>query len=109
VYIENGIGCVVQRTVEVLGVENIAQHIDWSIFPNPTNQELNISLNLPRAAAISFVITNILGQKVLANTNTILPGVHTLSQNVSSLATGTYFITLSDGNNTSTRRFVITR
>ena len=109
VYVKNNIGCVVHRTVVVSDVQDILQRIDWSLFPNPANNELNISLNLSSPTALTLTITNILGQKILSDKRNIASGLNIITQNVSSLETGTYFITISDGNSSSTKRFVIAR
>lgn len=109
VYISNGIGCVVEQNVTVTAVEDLSSNSTWSLFPNPANEHLNISINLLRNAEISIGITNILGQKVLGSTQTVQAGISNITQNVSSLPGGCYFISLFDGTTTATRSFVITR
>jgi len=109
VYIKNGIGCVVEQTVTITGMQNLMEPMHWNIFPNPVSDELNISFNISQATLLIQTVTNVLGQKITAGTFSVPAGVHTYSQNVSGLAPGTYFVTLSDGNSSSTQKFVIAR
>ena len=107
VYIRNSIGCVVQQSVVVSDVQNIADYMSWSLFPNPASNQLNISLNLPTGANITLVITDVLGQKISTGKQTLQSGLHTIAKDVSSLQAGTYFLTISYGNSNSTQRFVV--
>jgi hypothetical protein len=109
VFVKNNIGCIVEESVSVSGVESLSAVNNWNLFPNPVNGLLNISFNLSGTTNMSFSITNILGQKLLSGEQTITAGISTISTDVSSLAAGTYFITLFAGNSTSTNKFVITR
>ena len=76
---------------------------DIYVYPNPSRNELNISIpdgvELPK----SLTITNSLGQSILtrkveANDN--------LNINTSSLSNGVYFVTISNENYTKTLRFI---
>ncbi len=109
VYVRNNIGCVVQQSVLVSDVDDLSMQSSWSLYPNPATQELSISLDLPHSTTLSVAITNILGQKVIAFNHSATAGTSTLSADVSQLAPGTYFATLSDNLSTNTRKFVIAR
>jgi len=78
-----------------LGIEetNVS---DLSIFPNPTNDVLNIVSDKPN---LDVLIFNVIGERVMHKkaTNQI---------NVSSLSNGVYFMRLSDGINTTTKKFI---
>ncbi len=65
-------------------------------YPNPFNPTTNISFSLPVNAKVKLEIFNALGQKVytLANGD-IQAGIHTVSFDASSLASGIYFYTIS--------------
>ena len=109
VFIKNAVGCVVEQNIIVSGSEDISNSLSWAVFPNPANQELNISFNLSRDASVSLIVTNILGQKIFGSAQTIAAGIHTISQDLSSLSPGAYFITLANDNFSATKKFVVTR
>ena len=109
VYIRNGIGCVVQQSVIVSDVENLTQGMAWSLFPNPANNQLNISLNLATTNDIQLAISNILGQQIFCKKQSVPAGQSTITEDVSFLESGTYFVTLKKGSSSSTQRFVVVR
>jgi hypothetical protein len=69
-----------------------------SVYPNPVaNKQLNFALNTD-AATYSLKVTNVLGQTVMASTINHAGGTASYSLSLpSSLATGTYFVKLSNG------------
>ena len=109
VYIKNNIGCVVTENVTVSGIQYLSTNINWSLFPNPANEQLNITLDLQQPSTIWLNITNILGQKVLSSVRNGATGTNTMATNISALSSGTYFIILCNGYSTSTRKFIIAR
>lgn len=79
---------------DILSVED-SQESQLSLYPNPTRDILNIN-NMPAFAKAT--ITNILGQRVLES--------QTAQLQVSTLPAGIYFVTVQDGLNLSTLRFI---
>lgn len=69
----------------------------FKLYPNPTKQALNVSLN--GLMAESYQITNMLGQIVLK-------GAFTEQINVSELTSGMYLIQLNIGEKTKVKRFM---
>ncbi|MFN8288009.1 MAG: T9SS type A sorting domain-containing protein [Chitinophagales bacterium] len=69
-----------------------------SIFPNPAQGLLNVNYN---QSSISFTLYDVSGRPVLHDDNF---REHTL--NIEQLNTGIYFIELSEGNHSTTQRFV---
>ncbi len=83
--------------------ENNKSNVNFNVYPNPTNGILNIKL-LAEALEATFVeITDVLGKvqllETITETNTQL--------NVSDMAKGIYFVTLSSNKKTSTRKLII--
>jgi hypothetical protein len=64
------------------------------IYPNPTKEYLNIDCS----SLESVSVYNILGKELLKGNNNRI--------NVSSLSKGVYFIKVSDGINSSTKKFI---
>jgi hypothetical protein len=80
-----------------------------SIFPNPTDEAVNISLNLPEAMTLSVKITDVAGKEIaqIANNQLFGAGEQTLSFDQFK-ASGTYFVTIvSEKGQTSKRLTVI--
>ncbi len=94
VMVYNGINCDI--VVEVnMGVNDI-NISKINIFPNPTESILNIQSEIEIS---NIVIINMLGQKLLSNINQS-------SIDVSSLTSGTYFITIETDNGKQTQKFI---
>jgi len=70
-----------------------------SIYPNPANDELNISSSMANINTIE--VYNILGKKIISINN--LEAIQNYQLNIKSLNTGFYFIKI---NNSSTRKFL---
>ena len=82
-------------TCPSLGIDDLNQ-LDISVYPNPTSDTVYINSS---SSQLKVVVFDILGKQVLNKPNTN-------SVDVSSLSKGVYFIKVSDGINSSTKRFV---
>ena len=82
-------------TCPSLGIDDL-NHLDISIYPNPTNNTLFI---IGSKTPIAVSIYNVLGKEVLCikNTNNI---------NVQALPSGVYVIRISDGVRQTNRKFI---
>ncbi len=87
---------------EVLSVEDNVLSDNISLFPNPTNGDLNINFSRSFGAANVNVI-NINGQVVLSSSIDAI-GNNTIA--TSELATGVYFAQITTDNGVATKRFV---
>jgi ligand-binding sensor domain-containing protein len=83
------------------GVEELDNN-HFSIFPNPTNNQLNITTTLQGNNDIQYQIINTLGAIVVANKT----ANKEFSIDVSSMSSGIYFIHLQSGNAKTVKRFV---
>lgn len=81
-----------------------AQEAEFSVYPSPAENDINIQFEMTQATKIRM--SNIIGN-VLYET-TISPNIRLYSTtlNVSNLPKGLYFITIDDGANPQTKRFV---
>ena len=90
----------------VTGLGTVTTDINFSVFPNPANSQLNLTFNnLKENGTIS--ITNTLGQKV--SDQEVKQNTHSVTIDVSKLATGVYVLELRSGNNRSLKQVVISR
>ena len=77
-------------------------------YPNPFNPETVIEFALPRSGDVSLVIYNLRGEEVALLINSAMPaGIHSVSWDASSLASGIYLYRLVAGDFIETRKMVL--
>jgi len=63
------------------------------VYPNPTNSQINIEIELPRKTMVITNIFNVLGEKVFGKEYGIMQeGYHTLKIELSNIPSGIYFL-----------------
>ncbi|MBS7253749.1 DUF7619 domain-containing protein [Flavobacterium branchiicola] len=88
-------------TFKTLGIQDFEFSKYLTLYPNPTNNELNITSNV-NIEIQSFEIYDILGQLVIA-----IPNAKTTSNiDVSKLKTGNYFIKVKSDKGSSSMKFI---
>lgn len=75
------------------------------LFPNPVSSQLNLSFDLPHDAKITMLMTDLLGNRVIAASGFVYITGHEIKQlDVSALPNGTYFLELyAEHDNTISR------
>ncbi len=93
--------------VSGIGIEEYNQlNSSFSLYPNPSNELLNIRYSLDDQKTVSVTITDLTGKAVLRTENEkALAGEHTTSINIEELASGTYLLQLQAGDLTINRKF----
>lgn len=92
------------RVEDLLSVsDNILE--DISIFPNPADAQLNISLPNTLLGDVNLRITNSLGQVVMTE-NEVATG-SPMTMDVSRLSQGMYFLTIQNGNSSTVEKLII--
>ena len=88
------------RTLEWVGVDDqsLLSESRIKIYPNPAAEYVNISVELPASAALSFEMTDIDGNKVKsASSGFVNSGVHKSRIDVTKLSSGKYFLRIKAG------------
>lgn len=91
-------------------IEN-KSNFSYSIYPNPSNEFINITYSLDTEITLSIELANLFGQKI----KTILPkqnqqaGSYTLQIPVYDFSPGTYFLVISSTNQTKTEKIIINK
>ena len=96
-------------TSAMVGIgENEVQSLDLTVYPNPANDLLNVTMNLEVQTEVNVTLLNTLGQEVGTVFNGELAmGNNNFSYDVSHLPQGVYFIRSVSANGiTETTRFV---
>jgi thiol-disulfide isomerase/thioredoxin len=88
------------------GIENIAANINsLNIYPNPTSNNVTISLDLKEQSDLYIEVLNIIGQQIaLISQDKNVTGVVNRSFNTDALANGTYIIRINTDGKTINRR-----
>jgi hypothetical protein len=77
-----------------------------SLYPVPATTNLTVSFETAAAATVKASIFNVAGQLAIAKDVTAIAGTNTPTFNVTALPAGTYYISLNDGTNIATTKFV---
>ena len=82
-----------------------------SISPNPSNEgeAFDIEFHSHQVGTAELGIFNIMGQEVFSATYNCSKGLNTIDVDVNNLPAGTYFITLSQNENKSVKKFIVRR
>jgi len=79
-----------------------------TVFPNPNNGTFTISANLTAQQHVRISVTNMLGQEIAVVHDGVL-GQNSLQVDLSNQASGVYLLNIVSGNQTITKRIVITK
>jgi hypothetical protein len=89
------------------GVKNVDFDSKFAVFPTIVSEKVNV-LIAPASENVSLRISDLSGSTVLSRSvNTT--SEHSQSVDISSLANGTYFISMTTGNAASTKKFIVQR
>ncbi len=77
------------------------------LYPNPTNDKLNVEFEIRKASDVNIKIHNLLGQTVFNENKTFSSGQRKFQVDVSALETGIYILELSNEINSSTQKVII--
>jgi hypothetical protein len=98
----NGNALGIRLNTSVANLDEISS-ADFSVYPNPASEVININSSKMLNATIS--LTDLTGKVVKTST---INGL-TASVNTSGLNNGIYYVTITNGNSTSTQKVVITK
>ncbi|MDR3626253.1 MAG: T9SS type A sorting domain-containing protein, partial [Ignavibacteriaceae bacterium] len=81
----------------------------YDAYPNPFNPSTTVKFNLAKAGNISLKVYNVMGQlvKTVVSNEFKEKGEYQLNLNMSSLSSGVYFYTLSQGSQQLTKKIVL--
>lgn len=105
----NVVACPIVRLdfTDYTGVEELAAQYNVNAYPNPFNATTEVAFELKNESAVSIVVTDIAGRKVLdLGSNNYAAGTHTVEINGADLNAGVYNYTITIGNNVITKRIV---
>lgn len=92
----------------VTGIDevNTAVHA-LSVVPNPVNTTATVNFDSEKSADYTLFVTDILGKQLLNKTVKAVAGSNTTTIERNNIPQGIYFVNITDGKSTVTRKFVI--
>jgi hypothetical protein len=81
---------------------------ELNVFPNPSNGDSELRLNLPQTEKVNVVVMDVAGKKVLdAYTGEVLAGDQTIKLPTNNLNNGVYFVIVNTESSTNQRKLII--
>lgn len=99
-------------TIELTNIQDVdpADNLfNFSIYPNPVYEQLNLRYTLPSSGNILVKICNAIGQPVYQKEAFFTRGNHNMEINAKEWASGWYIARITDGKNIATKVFVKNR
>lgn len=78
-----------------------------SVYPNPANEQVNLTINMVQSNSVSITLFNTIGQAVLVENRELASGNNLVQLNTSSLPAGVYFVNVTAAGSTTTSKIVI--
>ena len=98
-----------ENATEAIGIDQEELFTDVNLFPNPTDQQLNVSFHLSQEAEFRMLVTDVQGRFVVDQQFQRARGEQRIKLNTSDLESGTYLLHLLAPDGKSTKRFVVFR
>lgn len=93
--------------IVTVGLEELSSISQVTLFPNPTDAELNIRFNAVSNQAMTVIVTDVTGKAIQHHALQAVQGENMVFVSVDALAAGSYFIQLTDGVAVKTLPFVV--
>ncbi|MCX6296371.1 MAG: T9SS type A sorting domain-containing protein [Bacteroidetes bacterium] len=92
------------------GIEENQSVGNVTVYPNPITNNATVNFNMVKENNVSIVVVNALGQSVLnENLGSMPAGDQTYSLDATKLENGLYFLNITVGNNTITKKVAINK
>ena len=91
-------GAYEHSDIRVVRFDEVGRGIDFSSYPNPITDELNVMVNIPNGEAYQISVTNLQGANVYHENHTFNNGIHKL--NTSAWNSGMYILSVASDQGT---------
>ncbi|HTA83049.1 MAG TPA: PKD domain-containing protein [Bacteroidia bacterium] len=107
VVITNSFGCSsVMATIVVDGINELSVNNSISVFPNPTNGNVKVTLTMPKEGDYKLSVSDVLGRIMFAD-NIHITGTYSGNIDMSGYSKGIYFISVKDGSFLAVKKVVV--
>ncbi len=90
-----------------VGVANVAEYVQFSVYPNPASEKLTVQVTLKQNEKATMEIVNTLGEVVASLVSDLSAGQSSVDFNVKDLASGSYFISVSTAEGKVVKPFMV--
>lgn len=87
--------------------ENILDRQSARAFPNPANENINITYHINGSSEVVISVMDIQGRVVMTQTENQVEGRQFVEMNTSALSAGTYFYSVQSGSDVMSGKFVV--
>lgn len=99
---------LVQFTVDLVSVNNIAQQEPFTVFPNPAEENAYVEITLDGNETVEIQVYNVIGKLVYREVNEVChAGRNVIMIDVGSMNPGVYFVAAKIGDHTYTRKISV--
>ncbi|MBD3638437.1 MAG: T9SS type A sorting domain-containing protein [Crocinitomicaceae bacterium] len=100
--------CRINTTPSTVGIEDPINVTGLNIYPNPADQSTLLSYNVVNEANVALTLTDLSGKVVYTeNYGTQAAGQYNVDLSTAELSNGVYFYSLTVGESTVTKKFVV--
>lgn len=93
-------------TQSTVGVEELSNATNLSLFPNPANQFAILNYESNLVTELNVTISDITGKEIQNQSTQTSVGNNTLKLNIEALESGVYFVSISDGKNSKNIKLI---
>jgi hypothetical protein len=99
----------VQFGVGLVGIENTILAESFKVFPNPVQEEAWVMYETTEQASVVMNLYNLEGKMLIANTQNVGTGVHSIKIETNQLSNGVYFVELQVNNKSFKKKIVVNK
>jgi Zn-dependent metalloprotease len=92
---------------ECLSVNDLNSIASWSVYPNPSNGNLNIDMQMLNSNEVTFSVVNLVGQTIFTEKMNLSSGTNNLVWNIKDVSNGVYMIRVASAEGTLSKRIEI--
>jgi hypothetical protein len=90
-----------------VGIENVADYVQFSVYPNPASEVLTLAITLKQNEKATMEILNTLGEVVASRSSELNAGQSNVDFNVKELAAGSYFVSVATAEGKIVKPFMV--
>ncbi|MEO9531220.1 MAG: T9SS type A sorting domain-containing protein [Crocinitomicaceae bacterium] len=99
-----------KASIGTSGLTTAENNFNLSVYPNPANDQVNLSFNLANNEKVAYFVTDITGKVIYSVSETELQsGAQKFTIDTNNLTDGVYFINLQIGGKNITKKLVIAK